>query len=170
MHPTLPMARFTDPLYGSGVAYYDAQHSRVVLGHTMFSSYGQVYMDWPSAAQLPNPPTVMGQVGLALLVLGIAIAAASMPLALAAGVGIEMAVALGIGGVVAGLVSLITTMFDFSGCTPYCPQPPATPQPAQTPSQGDFNAPPDGLGLDGFNGTGFPDGGGGGGVDGPFVY
>jgi len=68
-HPTLPIARWTDPVHGSGVVYFDGKTQTINLGYS--GDNGGFYMQSGAPGELKtNPFTLMGKIGIGLTVLG----------------------------------------------------------------------------------------------------
>jgi hypothetical protein len=114
-------------------------------------------MDWPSAGQLPNPPSFMDKVGLGIGIVGMIL----IGVGLSAAATVLSAPAIAAIGVALVIVGIITAMFGWSGCEPVCPSPDSPAPVLMNPAQGAFAAPPDGGGVDGTS----DDGGGGAGSD-----
>ena len=175
VHPTLPMVRFTDPVHGSGVVYYNrtAQVFGMSLSAIPNVYFGVSDVQYPSAAPVPQsqwPSLGLMGVGIALGVAALAVAAAPLELTVAT----AAALSLGVLGLAAGLFGAI----DFALINGLAPAGPTSPGPTPVPpisptpftlQNGDSNpaqipyAPPDGLGTDGYNPTTgtYSDGGGG---------
>ncbi len=113
------MVRWHDPVHGSGVAYYDTVHNKIAISTSYMNDND--FVTYPSAAQLPNPPSVMDLAGLALFGIGLGLAAAGIAIALAPAT-LAVGALIGIIGVAVSIIGLITAMFGWSGCQPSCPQ------------------------------------------------
>jgi hypothetical protein len=161
VHPTLPMVRWNDPTFGSGVAYVDPKTNKWAYGSAKLATN---FVFGPVPTPVPNPPTVMGLIALGVATIGLALAVAGIAIALTPEA-LAVGAFLGIVGAATFILGLITQMFDWSGCNPYCPTPTSLNYGDTT--QGVFNPPPDGLGGSGYSISGgdYPDGGGGGGTD-----
>ena len=166
-HATLPMLRWHDPVYGSGVAYYD--HPTSSINVAMSSDPATLHPTqkvFRQAVQYPSATVDPQWIGFDLGLVGIGIAtglagiaiigatiAATPVVIVAAAFG---AIILGLAGVIFGLIRLL-----MGSAAPAVGQPSGN---ATQVSGGD--GPPDGLDSDGdLAGGGYGDGGGGNGSD-----
>lgn len=162
IHSTLPMARYTDPVFGSGVVYYDPPSSQMRFGSTSYgaNTYYGTTVQYPTTNPTKTQLIDIGIAAVGIIIGAVAIIAGAGLVAVASPVEIAIGLALAVVGLAVGIFGLIDQLLEL-------PQIPTiqytVPGSAQLLSGGD--GPPDGLGTTGFSGSGYADGGGGTGTD-----